>query len=143
MRLLVAGQYRIERSAAGKSSMPMIRNCPQLSNLRTLITDTFYKWKKRHPEFAEAIVAGRSVFQESQPQKLDELDRNTFVDYLCGRVMLEITIEKVGENSFGKYRETQKRVTRLPPPRWAIERVIGKPLDILDALKILAEAKIL
>lgn len=105
--------------------------------------DTFYQWINRHADFADRIKQVKSQFRETCPEVLINQAQRAFADYLFGRVEISTTTFKRGTNEKGSYSEEVTKRIRLSPPRWAIERVLGRPIDLLEAVKVLVDANVL
>lgn len=105
---------------------------------------TFYKWINEKPEFKEAIALAKLEYRESCPPVLIRQAKKAFADYLFNRVEETWTSFERGVDETGKSwsKETTKRVKR-GVPQWCIERVLGKPIDLLEAVKVLVDANIL
>lgn len=104
---------------------------------------TFYDWCNKYPEFSEQIKEAKAQFRESCPEVLITQAHKALADYLFGRVEITTTVITRGINEEGSYSEETTKRVKLSPPRWAIERVLGKPIDILEAVKVLVDAKVL
>lgn len=103
--------------------------------------ETFYQWINKYPDFSDGTKQAKAEFRETCPEVLIQQARKAFADHLFGRVVItQTSFERGATEKLGSYsKEITKRI-KLSPPRWAIERVLGKPLDVMEALKILAEA---
>lgn len=105
---------------------------------------TFYAWKKQFPEFAEEVDKAKAEYRDSCPPALVRQANKAFADYLYGRLEISIATIQRKQNSDGVTETVETiRKIRPPVPRWAIERVLGKPLDVLEAIKTLAQAGII
>lgn len=106
-------------------------------------SSTFYRWKEEFSEFSEGIRAALSEFRDTCPESLVRQANKAFADYLYGRVEISIATIQRKQLADGSTESTET-VRKLRPavPRWAIERVLGKPLDILEAVKTLSQAGI-
>lgn len=105
--------------------------------------DTFYQWVARYPDFSDGISQAKSEYRDTCPEVLVRQAHKAFADYLFGRVEITTTSLKRGVNEKGSYSEEVTKRIRLSPPRWAVERVLGKPIDLLEAVKILVDANVL
>lgn len=107
--------------------------------------DTFYDWMKRYPEFVETINEAKREYRDTKSEVLVRQANKAFADYLFGRMeRVSVTTERGISARTGEPYE-KEIIQRVPVgiPRWAIERVLGGPVDILEAIKCLAEAGIL
>jgi hypothetical protein len=105
--------------------------------------DTFYSWMKKYPDFSDGVGKARAEYQDVCPENLVQQANKAFADYLYGRVEVAVETEKWVEDEKGIRTERSSRIVKQPPPRWAIERVLGRPLDVLEAIKTLAQAGII
>lgn len=106
--------------------------------------ETFYQWIKKNPEFSEGISKARAEYQDICPVALVRQANKSFADYLYGRVEISIATMQRTRHYDGTT-ESKETVRKMRPsvPRWAIERVLGKPMDILEAAKAFAAAGII
>ncbi|MBL1177666.1 hypothetical protein [Pantanalinema sp. GBBB05] len=84
--------------------------------------DTFYQWMNRYAEFSERVLEARQRYRDLCPETLIAQANKAFADYLFGRATRTEVTEK--DEPEGRT-VTTKTITTLPP-RWAIERVLGK-----------------
>lgn len=104
---------------------------------------TFYDWQQKYPEFLEQIKSAKTEYRNTVPEVLIRQAHSAFADYLFGRVEITTTQFKRGVNEKGSFSEETTKRIKLSPPRWAIERILGKPIDVLEAVKVLVDANIL
>ncbi|PZV19190.1 MAG: hypothetical protein DCF22_00550 [Leptolyngbya sp.] len=106
--------------------------------------ETFYQWIKKNPEFSEGISKARTEYQDICPEALVRQANKSFADYLYGRVEISIATMQRKHNADGST-ESKETIRKIRPgvARWAIERVLGKPMDILEAAKTFAAAGII
>lgn len=102
---------------------------------------TFYEWQNQHPDFQKGVAIAKREYQESLPAVQRRQARRAFNDYLFGRIeevweSEEQTFEANGDLTI---KRTIKKVRRGPAV-WAIERVLGRNLDILEAIKTMIES---
>lgn len=109
-----------------------------------ICSTTFYEWCDNYPEFADSVKEAKAEYRKICPEELIKQARKAFSDYLFGRAKITITtFERGVSEKHGSYsREITKQINP-GVPQWAIERVLGKPLDVLEAISTLAEAGIL
>lgn len=102
--------------------------------------DTFYRWVKQYPDFSDALAQAKIDFRERCPEQLREKAMDALLDYLYGRVVETWTIhEIVRDREKIIHRESTKTVKR-GVPQWVIERILGKPIDELEAVKCFVES---
>lgn len=103
--------------------------------------DTFYSWIKRYPEFAEGVTRAKEEFRKSCGDGPIRLANKALDDYLNGRVIetWECEEDAVNPRTGGIERlHSIKRVNR-GVPKWAIERVLGKPVNDIAQLREIAD----
>lgn len=96
---------------------------------------TFYEWMSKHSEFSERILEAEKEWQKNLPKAMKKQAQKAFEDYLFGRVV------ETWKTIDGK-RIIVKEINR-GVPQWAIERALGRPGDILDAVNILVREGVL
>ena len=102
---------------------------------------TFYQWVKSKPDFHDRIARARAIYRENVSDAHRQQALKAFEDYLFGRAVQTTTIEEEGQDEEGrKWKKTITRTVNYGVPKWAIERVLGTPGDVLDALRMLAKA---
>ena len=102
--------------------------------------DTFYRWIRQYPDFSDALAQAKKAFRKRCPEQLREKAMDALLDHLYGRVeetWVSREILRDGERTI--HRESIKTVKR-GVPQWVIERILGKPLDELEAVKCLIES---
>ncbi|HEY9831498.1 MAG TPA: hypothetical protein V6D26_13020, partial [Stenomitos sp.] len=100
--------------------------------------DTFYGWCKKHPDFSDKIKNAKSEYRETCPEAIIAQAQKSFADYLFGRAEVSVTsFERGHSEKQGAYSKEITKRMKFGTPRWAIERVLGKPYDELEALKSL------
>lgn len=106
--------------------------------------DTFYQWVKKNSDFSDGISKARTEYQDICPASLVRQANKSLADYLYGRVEISIATMERWQNADGTTasKETLRKI-RPGVPRWAIERVLGKPMDLLEAAKTFAAAGII
>lgn len=111
---------------------------------------TFYRWQKEHREFRESLARAKEDYRRTCQPRLKLQARRALADYLFegNIVKREKSGEsvKIVEDADGNVKLVEKttysdRYTdRMPPPQWAIDRVLGKATDELAAVNILIQA---
>jgi hypothetical protein len=106
--------------------------------------DTFYEWINRYPDFSDQVKRAKLDYRNTCPDVLVRQAKQALSDYLFGRMeRVQVTEEeRVSEEGLTSYKKVTRRVT-MGVPRWAIERVLGKPADLIEALKVLADCNVI
>lgn len=111
---------------------------------------TFYAWQDKYPEFFEGVARSQSEFCRNRGQDFQSLAIEKLADRLENgeTIRWEKTERRVRRVVCPDTNETlrlieetieSRHVERRPTPRWAIERVIPKPVHDLDNLLAVAE----
>jgi hypothetical protein len=101
--------------------------------------NTYHRWLKEKGEFREAIQKAKAEFRETRPQTL----RGQAVQRL-GEYLRNETVE-VWEKTTKTYdakgdltaTTRSRNVIKRPCPQWAIDRVLGKNMPVLEAVQVL------
>lgn len=102
--------------------------------------DTFYRWIKEKPEFAKLVTEAKTEHARKIRERLKHQAEKAFDEYLHGQVTVKVKIVETLTSERGSYSKEIHRETTPPVPRWAIERVLGRPYDEIEALKCLITA---
>lgn len=102
--------------------------------------DTFYKWIRQYPDFSDALVQAKIVFRERCPEQLREKAMDALLDHLYGRVVETWTIHEIVRDGEKIIRRESTKTVKRGVPQWVIERILGKPLDELEAVKCLVDS---
>lgn len=116
----------------------------QVSNITQV---SFYKWIKKYPDFATQVETAKEEFRRSRPEEIKEQARRCIADYLfrgniiewetTGETIKRIEDAKGNLKSIERETFTKKHREKRPTPQWAIDRILGKNIEILDAIQIL------
>jgi len=105
---------------------------------------TFYTWMNRHPQFLQAVVRARENFRRRCPKYQKGLALERLTEALEGGQKIKWTTKKTrrldhfipGKDEqpakLGWYDEetvTEEHTEYRPTPKWAIERVIPRPIE--------------
>ena len=111
---------------------------------------TYYSWKRKHESFLIEVEHARAEFLEQNFNVFRTLGLNRLYEALTkGVVQTHVTVvkelvetkDKEG-NRVNKLTTTQTTSVEkhLGTPQWAIERVLGRTVDEIDAVNKLIEA---
>lgn len=111
-------------------------NYSKAYNQAKISNNTFYRWMRLYPEFKLRVEAARKeynqikfkIIRDELKDKLEDIARN-------GAVEEQTTSEVLrdGQGNVVGYKE--KTVTTSKPAGWAIEKVLGKDMTDIDAIK--------
>ncbi|NEP10863.1 MAG: hypothetical protein F6K14_11745 [Symploca sp. SIO2C1] len=105
---------------------------------------TFYAWMKRYPEFGEAVVRAREDFRKRCPKYQKGLALAKLTEALENGQPIKWTTKKTrrldhyvpgkkGEPAklvwYDEETITEEHIEHRPTPKWAIERVIPRPIE--------------
>jgi hypothetical protein len=102
--------------------------------------DTFYRWIKDKPEFARLVIDAKNEYARITRERLKCQAEKVLDDYLHGQVTVKVKITETLTSEKGSYLKETEKETTPQVPRWAIERVLGRPYDEIEALKCLIVA---
>lgn len=104
--------------------------------------DTFYKWKTRYPEFTEALVLAAAEFRSFAPESFIQQAKESLKNYLFNGAVETWSSKEVHKDANGDIIKTIEKVSKVvkSTPPWVIDRVLGKSVDELEAVKTLVEA---
>ncbi len=101
--------------------------------------DTFYRWLKQYPEFSESIQRAKAEFRKTCPETLRAHALQRLGEYVRGEVIETWVKTSATKDAKGELVSTTRSVTEIRRgcPQWAIDRVLGKGLPILEAMQVL------
>ncbi len=106
--------------------------------------DTFYDWMKNKPGFSEIVREAEGIYRATVSESYYKQATSAFEDYLFGRVEERWTSEESGNSAKqGEFSKVADRVVNRGVPQWAIERILGKPIDLLEGIKVLVQENVL
>lgn len=113
---------------------------------------TFYDWLEIHSQFSQQVAYAKQEFRKTCPDEIKNRAKAALADYLFNgcTVIRESQSESVTvvEDAQGNIKEIRKEssnnrnIERRPPPQWAIDRVLGKPIALLEAVQLLLAEKV-
>lgn len=113
---------------------------------------TFYDWQGKYPEFSEGVAHAKQQYRKSCPDEIKNRAKAALADYLFNGCTVERESQTesvtIVEDAQGKVKEvrkeksTNKNIEKRPPPQWAIDRVLGKPIALLEAMQLLLIEKV-
>ncbi|NJM56236.1 MAG: hypothetical protein HC857_00540 [Synechococcales cyanobacterium RU_4_20] len=105
---------------------------------------TYYNWLKSRPGFRERIDSSILEFRRTCPEALVRAARKALSDVVYGdKERVTYTKKITTSDRFGTTEEEIVTRTPVAVPRWAIERVLGKQIDEMEALRLLADKNLL
>jgi hypothetical protein len=112
--------------------------------------DTFYQWQNKYPEFSDLIAQAKADFKKFCPEEVSRLAHSKLIDALENGQTIKRrsqTIKQIRHyNKEGnlfwsqEHIETKEHDDVMPTPKWAIDRVIPRPTNELEALEVLIDA---
>ncbi len=100
---------------------------------------TYYRWLNEKSEFNERVAQAKEDFSRTAPEAFVKQTNQVLYDYLFTGHIETWTAREVHKDSSGNIVRTVERVSKVvkPTPPWAIERVLGKNLPVLEAMQVL------
>lgn len=103
---------------------------------------TFYRWLNEKSDFCERVAIAKEEFTRTAPETFVSQANQILHNYLFIGHVETWTAKEVHKDTAGNVIKTVERVSKVvkPTPPWAIDRVLGKSYDELEAVKTLVEA---
>ncbi len=109
---------------------------------------TFYEWQVKFPQFQQLVAHAKEEFRKYCPEEQSRLAREKLTQALTEgqtirrRSSRKMKIEHFSANGdliwYQLHDEEKQNDDIMPPPKWAIDRVLPKPLNTIE--QILAAA---
>lgn len=113
---------------------------------------TFYEWMETYPHFAHQVAHARKEFKKTCPEEIKNRAKAALASYLFDGCTVEresqtesVTVVEDAQGNIKEIRKeksSNKNIERRPPPQWAIDRVLGKPIPLLEAMQLLLIEKV-
>lgn len=102
---------------------------------------TFYKWQQQYPEFREAVAQAKDDYRRNCPQEIKKQARKSLSDYLFNGTIEAWEATETLTDASGQIISIKQisKTVRRGPPQWAIDRVLGQPINELESIKVLVE----
>jgi len=99
-------------------------------------------WTRNHPELQERINDALSQYRETQPLVLVNAAKQALANYVFGRMEKVSSSVTTQVDANGNFLGAFETITRTPVgvPKWAIDRVLGTDMSVVDALKMFADS---
>lgn len=100
---------------------------------------TFYRWLREKSEFSERVPRAKQEFTRTAPEAFMNQANQILYDYLFTGHVETWTAREVHRDTAGNIIKTVERVSKvikLTPP-WALDRVLGKSMPVLEAMQVL------
>lgn len=101
---------------------------------------TYYRWQQEFQEFRELVAHSKQTYRERCPEQLREKAMMALLDYLYGRVEETWTSEETIIESNKVITKSSIKKVKRGVPNWVIDRILGRPVDELEAVKCLVES---
>jgi ACT domain-containing protein len=107
--------------------------------------DTFYKWLKKYPDFSDQVAQAKKHYRITQPKWQRYQANQVLAKYLTEGAIETWQSEEIAYDAEGNVtgRKVITKTVKRSAPQWAIERVLGKRLDELDAMLTLMECQMI
>lgn len=103
--------------------------------------DTFYRWMKTKPEFSDAIQKAKAEFRKVCPENMRQQALQRLGEYLRGETVETWEKKSITTDAAGNITSRTASITtiRRPTPQWAIDRILGHQMPVLNAVQILMD----
>lgn len=100
---------------------------------------TYYRWLNEKSEFSERVARAKEDFSKTAPEAFISQANQILYDYLFTGHVETWTAREVHRDTAGNIIKTVERVSKVvkPTPPWAIDRVLGKNMPVLEAMQVL------
>lgn len=104
---------------------------------------TFYRWLNEKSDFCERVARAKAEFRALVPESYIEQAKSTLHNYLFNGAVETWSSKEVYKDDNGNIIKTIEKVSKVvkPTPPWAIDRVLGKSYDELEAVRTLVESE--
>lgn len=100
---------------------------------------TFYVWCNKHRQFLQDVARAKKEFKEICPDALKLKAMENLRDYLVNGATITTTSREIIKAPDGTVLRIVEKVSKTshPMPHWVCDRVLGKKLEVLEAMQIL------
>ncbi|AFY72163.1 hypothetical protein Pse7367_3948 (plasmid) [Thalassoporum mexicanum PCC 7367] len=102
---------------------------------------TFHQWLRNEISFSEQVAKARHIYREGKNHS-QVVKAMAVLDQYLGGEATEVhnsEEERIGSNKETSHKKSTKQVRRSTPA-WVIDRVLGKRMHEMEALRVLANA---
>lgn len=100
---------------------------------------TFYDWCRKHPDFLAGVTRAKVAFRDICPEVLRLKAMENLRDYLVNGATITTTSREIIKAPDGTVLRIVEKVSKTthPMPHWVCDRVLGKKLEVLEAMQVL------
>ncbi len=100
---------------------------------------TYYRWINEKSDFNQRVAIAKAEFGRTAPEACIRQANQALHNYLFNGSVETWTAREVHKDAVGNIIRTVERISKVtkPTPSWAIERVLGKNLPVLEAMQVL------
>lgn len=100
---------------------------------------TFYTWCNKYPQFAQDVTRARETFRYVCPDSLKLKALENLRDYLFNGATITTTSREIIKAPDGTVLRVVEKVSKSqhPMPNWVADRILGKKLEVLEAMQVL------
>ena len=107
--------------------------------LASINHDTHNRWKKKYPEYKTKVENALYTYRTTRAKEIRGKIKKSVEDYALNGVTEEWeTEETITSGEYTTHKKGTKKVKRPAP--WAVEKILGKDMVELDAVKKLVDA---
>jgi hypothetical protein len=106
---------------------------------------TYYQWQKEKSEFLEGVAQAKEQYRITKPKWQRYQANQVLARYLSEGAIETWQSEEIAYDADGNVtgRKVTTKTVKRGAPQWAIERVLGKRLDEIDAMLTLMDCKMI
>jgi len=106
-------------------------------NVADVCNTTLTRWKKEYPDFAQQIQDAHREYRRSTQEAQIKQARSLVTDYLFNGYK-EVHTSTMRITTDGKLTiKEETKIIQKPTPEWVINRVLGQPMPLVEAMKTL------
>lgn len=100
---------------------------------------TFYEWCKVHAQFSQDVTRARETFRHVCPESLKLKALENLREYLFNGASITTTSREIIKAPDGTVLRVVEKVSKSqhPMPHWVADRILGKKLEVLEAMQVL------
>jgi len=101
--------------------------------------NTFYRWLKEKSEFSQFVTLAKDRFRANRPQSLRSEAVKRLAEYIRGEAVEVYDKLVETKDGDGVLISRTRSLTKIKRgcPQWALDRVLGKSMPVLEAVQVL------
>ena len=104
-----------------------------------IASSTYFQWLKDKPEFLEKVTLAKDRFRANRPQSLRSEAVKRLAEYIRGEAVEVYDKLVETKDGDGVLISRTRSLTKIKRgcPQWALDRVLGKSMPVLEAVQVL------